>query len=496
LPDLCLFLLTQCVKSLTPQLTFLIEYLNLPDAVGDPDANWETFQLQHINNPSLLAIELKSRQVGWSWLAAVESIACCHLVPRTPCIFLSINQEEANEKIRYTKQIYEALDKTARVRIIRENKSEIEFANGSRIISHPCRPLRGKAKARVYLDEFAHYPNAGEIYQSVLPVLSKGGSLRIGSSPLGARGRFWEIYTQAMQKYPGYVRASIPWWSINAFCRNTTLAKAIAPSMATRDRVMQFGTSRIIQIFENSLLDDFQQEYECAWLDETVSWIDWELIKRNQALALEERLFYRKADTIADAYLAIKDLAEQIGNNVEDVMVAGMDVGRRKDRSEIVVLGKSNLGLLPFRLNLSLNHVEFDQQQKITEYMLDTLPIRMLFVDETGMGMNLAENLNTLYGNERVKGITFSGQVKQDLAVEAKLKCQRAEVPLPLERDLTYQIHSVKRKVSDSSNIAFENDRSDPHHADKFWAWVLAIAASKQEYTLVDYNSPLYGYRG
>jgi phage FluMu gp28-like protein len=136
------------VNNLSPQLTYLIEYLNLPDAVGDPDANWETFQLQHINNPSLLAIELKSRQVGWSWLAAAESLAHCQLTQRTPCIFLSINQEEANEKTRYTKQIYEALDKSARVPINRENKSEVEFANGSRIISHPCRPLRGRSQHR------------------------------------------------------------------------------------------------------------------------------------------------------------------------------------------------------------------------------------------------------------------------------------------------------------------------------------------------------------
>jgi phage FluMu gp28-like protein len=259
---------------------------------------------------------------------------------------------------------------------------------------------------------------------------------------------------------------------------------------------MRFGTPRIQQIFENSLLDDFQQEYECAWLDESVSWIDWELIQRNQTLALADRLFYRMADTIADGYTAIKDLAEQIGNNVEDTMVAGMDVGRRKDRSEIIVLGQNNLKMLPFRLNLSLDRVEFDQQQKIAEYLLDTLPIKMMYIDESGMGMNLAENLNTEYGDERVKGITFSGQVKADLAIEAKLRCQRSEVPLPLERDLTYQIHSVKRKVTDSSHVAFENDRSDQHHADKFWAWALAIAAAKQEYTAVEYGNPLHTYGG
>jgi len=189
--------------NLTPALTFLVEYLNLPEAVGDPDATWETFQLEHLNNPSLLAIEQKARQVGWSWMAAAESVATGLLYKRTPHIFVSINQEEASEKIRYAKSVIEALDKEVRPRrLIIDNTFELEFPNGSRLISHPCRPPRGKSRAHVYLDEFAHYPNDRAIYQAAMPVLSKGGKIRIGSSPLGARGMFWEIYSESMRKYP------------------------------------------------------------------------------------------------------------------------------------------------------------------------------------------------------------------------------------------------------------------------------------------------------
>ena len=144
---------------LSPTLAFLVEYLDLPEAVGDPDARWETFQLKHLNNPSLLAIELKARQVGFSWLSAAEAVASASLEPRIPHIFVSINQDEAAEKIRYAKQVIEALDKDVRPRLLRDNAFELEFQNGSRLISHPCRPVRGKAKAKIYLDEFAHYPN-------------------------------------------------------------------------------------------------------------------------------------------------------------------------------------------------------------------------------------------------------------------------------------------------------------------------------------------------
>lgn len=487
------------MNKFTKQLTFLVEYLNLPEAAGDPDATWETFQLKHLNNPSLLAIELKSRQVGWSWLAAAESVANSHIAPRETNIFISINLAEAQEKIRYAKQIHECLDSGVRRKLIIDNRFELEFDNGSRIISHPCRPVRGKAKARLYLDEFAHYPNDKEIYTSALPVLSKGGALRIGSSPLGARGRFWEIFTQTIQKYPGYVRGVIPWWTVRAFCVDPKTAKQLAHGLTTEERVYAFGTKRLIQIFENSPLDDFQQEYECAWLDESVSWIDWELIKRNQTLASQGRLWYRMANGVDSALHTIEEVASAISvGKCEDMLVGGFDVGRRKDKSEIVLLGVNMLNQLPFRLNITLDRVEFDAQQKVAEHLLDTLPVLTLLVDETGMGMQLAENLNAMYG-PRCRGITFTNASKQLWAVEAKLRAQRGETPLPLERDLTYQIHSVKKKITNGAYVYFENDASDSHHADKFWAWALAIEAASPRMAntsiVVDQN-PFGDYRG
>jgi phage FluMu gp28-like protein len=289
---------------------FLVNYLDLPAATGMNDADWEVFQLQHLNNPSLLDITNKSRQVGWSWLAAAEAVARSCIKPRALNIFVSINQEDAGEKIRYSKVIIEALDKEVRPKLITDNKMELEFSNGSRLISHPCRPVRGKAQAAVYLDEFAHYAKDREIYQSAVPVISKGGYIRIGSSPLGASGVFWEIYTETMKRYPGYTRRIIPWWGIKALCKDLKAAREFAGPMTTEERVMAFGTPRLIDIFENMILEDFQQEYECAWVDESVAWIDWELIKRNQALDQEGNHYYETSHTLEGAFDLIEKIAQ------------------------------------------------------------------------------------------------------------------------------------------------------------------------------------------
>lgn len=483
--------------NLTPTLTFLVEYLNLPEAVGDPDASWETFQLSYLNSLSLFGIDNKSRQVGWSWTAAAEAVASACLNKRTPHIFVSITQEEAAEKIRYARSVIEALDREVRPRLVRDNAFELEFGNGSRLISHPCRPPRGKAKAHIYLDEFAHYPKDREIYQAALPAISKGGILRIGSTPLGARGMFWEIYTESMRKYPGYARRLIPWWVTQAMCTDTETAEREAPGLPTETRVERFGTPRLIQIFENMPLEDFQQEYECAWLDEAISWIDWELIKRNQALAQDERLIYRRAKGVDQAMQVIDEIARLIvDGRIEDVLVGGEDVGRVRDTTEIVLLGKSNqLGSLPYRLGITLERVEYEDQKAVNRKLLSVLPITSFLIDSNGIGSNLAEDLSRDF--PQVQGFTFTNGSKELLAVEAKLRAQRGEVPIPLDRDLAYQIHSIRRRVTQAKNSQYDTEGNEKHHADMFWAWALGIWAGKTEDGQAQIGDNLLaGYRG
>jgi phage FluMu gp28-like protein len=465
--------------NLTPTLTFLVEYLNLPEAVGDPDARWETFQLQHLNNPSLFAIELKARQVGWSWLAAAESVANACLYPKSTSIFVSINQEEAAEKIRYAHIIMEALDREVRPNLNINNKLELETHKGSRLISHPCRPPRGKAKAHVYLDEFAHYPNDKLIYQAALPMVTKGGKIRIGSSPMGARGMFWEIYTESMKKYPGYSKDAIPWWVNLSMSKDVDQATLEAEAMPTDDRVMKFGTERLIQLYENMTLEDFQQEYECAWLDETVSWIDWDLIKRNQKT--EDDMWRRRAKGVDDAFMAINEVFGMIRDgHVEDTLVGGMDIGRTRDTTEIIVLGISrNIKALPYRLHITLDRVEFKDQEAVVTKLLETLPITSFLIDKNGLGIQLAENISRVF--PQAQGVDFTNGTKELWAVEAKLRAQRGEVPIPNDKDLAYQIHSIRRKITAAKNSVYDTEGNEKHHADMFWAWALAIWAGKSD---------------
>jgi phage FluMu gp28-like protein len=472
---------------LSAQAWFLIEYLDLPEATGDPAAQWEPFQIQHLNNSALFGLARKTRQAGWSWLTSAEGVAEGCLTPRTTNVYVSINQDEATEKIRYARQVIAALDREVRPRLVIDNRLELEFQNGSRLISHPGTPPRGKARANVYLDEFAHYPRDREIYTAALPAATRGGRIRIGSTTLGASGLFWEIATERMRRYPGYRRSFIPWWWVKSLCRNLGEAAKLAAHMLTEERVRLFGTQRLIEIFDNLPLEDFQQEYECSWVDENTAWITWEDIKRNQVDAQAGALWYRQARSVDAALAAINELAVAIKEGkVEPALAVGFDVGRKKDLSEMTFIGKGATAQRPYRLGISLFNTPFDDQYAVAAKALEVLPVVKLLVDQNGLGMQLAEKLNQRF-RSRAEGAGFTNSTKEIWAVGLKVEMQRGHVPLPIDRELAYQIHSIKKVVTASKNVVFDTVGNESHHADKFWSLALALAASGVTSQTADY---------
>jgi phage FluMu gp28-like protein len=237
--------------------------------------------------------------------------------------------------------------------------------------------------------------------------------------------------------------------------------------------VTKFAAMRIQEIFENMPLTDFQQEYECATMDEQVAWLPWDLIKSNQ----DEGLVFWQAHSVEEALPMIHEMALAVREKkLEDAFAGGMDIGRKRDLTEIVLLGKATTEQLPYRLGISLSGVPFDDQKAVVDTLLEALPVTQFLVDQTGIGMQLAEQLHATHGS-RVEGVTFSAPTNELWAVELKVRMERHAIPLPLDRELSYQLHSVKRKMTAAKNAVFDTEANEKHHADKFWALALAAWA-------------------
>jgi len=459
---------------LTKRAQFLVDNLDLPAASGVQSAQWEHFQIAHLCDDGLFRIENKSRQISWSFNCSAEATADA-LLEEQSSLFTSINIDEAKEKIRYVRDVLGNVKLRGLPKITTDNQLEIGFDNGARIISMPSKPPRGKPRYNVYLDEFAHVEHDREIYVGANAVISKGGRVRIGSSPFGTGGVFWDVFSQSINPYPKYSRKTTPWWHCHGLCVNVAEAVKVAPALPTAERVSRFANERIQTIFSNYLLEDFQQEYECSFNDQSTAWIGFDEIRAVQ----EAELICFKASVvgraIGAALQAIDDLAAA---KLEAVYSAGVDVGRTRNTTELFIVGLSSVGSFPLRLMVTLDNCDFDEQFEVMVYALTKLSIAKLLIDKNGLGMNLAENLAKRFPF-KAEGAHFDNASKTLWATDAKMLISQHKTPLPIDRDLAYQINSIKRTITPSKNMAFDTDRNEKHHADKFWAWCLALAAGK-----------------
>ena len=175
---------------------------------------------------------------------------------------------------------------------------------------------------------------------------------------------------------------------------------------------------------------------------------------------------------------AIRRLAADIrAGEVEQTYTAGVDIGRTRNATEIFLTGWSTTDSYPLRLALTLDGMEFDDQQTILADVLNSLPIAGMLIDETGIGRNLADNIARMYPG-KAQGVTFTNPLKAQWATDAKMLIQQGKTPLPADRDIAYQLHSIKKLVS-GSTLRFDTDANEKHHADKFWGWALALAGTQ-----------------
>lgn len=419
----------------------------------------EPFQSAFLDNRARFRWVTKSRQVGYSFIFALEALARCHLRDGHTAVFVSYNQADAVEKILIARQVYEELPIAFQKKLVTDAKTELAFESNargrrlSRIISVPSKPPRGK-KGDVYLDELAHYINDRQVYTgSTALILRSQGQLTGCSTPLGRRGIFWEIATEEFRRYPHHTQQVVPWWLCRFFCTDTKRAAVEAPALSTEERVQTFGKPNLIEQFDSLPIEDFQQELETLFVDESYSFYPYELIL---------------PCTTDDLALAT-DPGEVPRPNGR--IVAGFDVGRVRDRSELAVFEQIE-GRYTCRLLKSFDGVPFAEQEGELRRLLNVLPVARLSVDRSGIGMNLAENLAREF--PQVVPENFTNESKERWATDFKIVLQRRDVVLPRNRELVGQIHSIKKRVLPSGKVSFDAERTARGHADKFWAVALA----------------------
>lgn len=431
----------------------------------------------------------KSRQIGYSFIFAVESLTRAVLDPGHTSVFMSYNQADARQKIKYIHDLLDSSPAVFKIADIQARKDAVRVRRHgqkqwSEIKSLPCRAARGYTKADLYLDEIAHYQDAEAIYNGSIPAsiraVDGSGQVTLASTPNGRVGIFWECI-EGPRSRP-YWKQTVPWWESQYMCVDVAAAHVQAPGMDTEDRVVAFGNSKLREVFEGYALPDFQQEFEAEFIDEGMSYYPLDLLHGN-------------VDPMHDlAY----ELSEVEARRKGDIYV-GVDIGRFNDTTEVVLVDRYEHGEeeaeSPWAYRVMMVQT-FDRMDHVAQevefrHILDRPNlVERLWIDSTGMGTTLHDRLKADYWNQ-VTGVMFSARTKEHMAVLVRRVLERGLVDLPdpesrdakaarRARDLIDQVHSIKRTPLQGAHARYEAV-STLHHGDQFWALSLALMSADDD---------------
>ena len=243
----------------------------------------------------------------------------------------------------------------------------------------------------------------------------------------------------------------------------------VAEFMGTEERVEQFGKEILVLSFESfSDIDDFQQEYELHYIDENISMFPYDLLKTCQRDSTALPVF-----TDVDEF--VKFLTKY---DKSFKLFGGFDVGRKKDKSELIILIEEiDNSIQKVGFMITMNKKSFEFQKNFVAELLKKIPVK-LAIDQTGIGMNLAEDLKRIHP-DKVKPISFTVDAKKKMVGCVLIRLQNKKLLIPLSKELARQIHSIKKNVTSAGDITYTVTKEKGHHGDKFWALALASMMGK-----------------
>jgi hypothetical protein len=144
-------------------------------------------------------IVLKSRQIGFSTLAAAYSFWLAFFWPDRFIVMLSKTEREAAKLLSKTKYIYKFLPDWMRLNgpeLLQNNVLKMSFSNDSVIESLPSanEPARGESVYMAIIDEMAFLPNPEEAWASIEPIADVGGRVICLSTAKGEGNIFFNLW--------------------------------------------------------------------------------------------------------------------------------------------------------------------------------------------------------------------------------------------------------------------------------------------------------------
>lgn len=374
----------------------------------------------------------KSRQVGISFLIAGYGL----FIALTGKIVLIVSPSERQSKhmMDYLRQFLAHLRMHTTIGDFfkEETKTHYIFKNNGQIISLPNSPntVRGFKADLIILDEFAHFENDKEMWDAILPSITRGGYVVIISTPFGQRGLFWKLWQQNGGDFKKII--------INyRDCKDMTDEKIKKLKEKIGDTI------------------SWEQEMENKFIGDIGSYFPYEVLQKciNQDLEYSDEI-------------------------PEGEIIIGADIGRKIDQTAVVGICKTENRNYLFLKKIFIN-TEYSEQLNYFRSLLHTKKINKFYIDAVGIGNMLAEELRKEFGV--VKTVDMNSKLKISMMTELKRVIEMKEIEYPPDMQLINALHSINRTQS-GTTIKFDAERTDETgHADTAFALALAVLGMKDE---------------
>jgi len=257
---------------------------------------------------NLQTIVLSSRQMGKTATSAAFLLLEAIFKENQTILITSAQQSGAVEVLDRIRDMTDSLPSWLCPQVIMNNRTQMQFDNGSKIVARATTPKagRGLSISILYCDELAHVPkNIGEdFWTAIYPVISAGGKVIITSTPNGDNNRFYYIWRDAYiikNQKDGFVPILIHW----------SQHPDRDEEWARRTRAAMGDDSKWMQEFENSFLSNARTLVEISLLEDMKKEVK-EKIQKPAKFTNDNWVFF-KYPKPKHEYFIFVDVSEGVG---------------------------------------------------------------------------------------------------------------------------------------------------------------------------------------
>lgn len=183
----------------------------------------------------------KSRKIGITTLIAADALFKCMNNPDFLGIIVSKDDRASKYVLSFVDQMLQSFKREIfEVLVDEQSKTEVTFANGSKLICLPCNPnaIRGYDADYIWVDEFAFFNEQEKdldvrFLAAAVPALSVKMNLHLGacglcivSTPNGKKGMFFSIWYEEPSEFE---KIKIHWSECKRLYGSINLIKAALP---------------------------------------------------------------------------------------------------------------------------------------------------------------------------------------------------------------------------------------------------------------------------